>query len=1154
MRLRTYCTIVMILVANCSFATDYYVNSNTGSDANNGTTTATPWASLTPVNNGNFQPGDTINFARGSSWSIQAFEFILRISRSGTAQNRITFRAYGTGDKPSFTNGGNRFNSGISIAASYVTIEDLLVQNTGNYGFRLQTGANYNIIRNCEVTTTGIAFYINDNSSYNLLTNNYIHDLKMVVNDTGEFCSLPSTDPRWTRNPCDNDFGATSFWLRGPYNEISYNRSINNVGPSFDYGVDGGFLEFYANCTGTYVHHNYVDQGVGIVEASVGQGTNTDITIAYNIFIENRSLFVVKPSFPTSNFKVENNTFITAAGTPFDNMFGEVNGLFFRNNIFVLGGAGERVGTSNVFTHTNNIFHLLNGAVMGSVILGDGEFITDPLFVDLANKDLRLQPNSPAINAGANLSYTIDYLGNAVPFGPAPDMGAFESNALVPEINTKQAGTNIPDNSGNYNYGLVDYATPNKITFTIENLGGAVLNLNGNPRVNVTGAGFTLATDAPPSIAAGATATFEVTLTTTQFIAYNGSISIASNDVNENPYNFSVTGEGYDATKGLQTISFNPLPIKSFGDVDFDPGATASSGLAVNYISSNTAVATIVNGNIKIVGEGISIITANQAGNASFNPAKAVTKSLPVLGADFVQGNIVVSRVGNGTTALGANTASVSLLEFNVTVANQAAPLKTVPVGSLSTGSRLTANGNVAYEGQLSRTTDGRYLSIIGYDQPTGETAATSTAGNKVIGRVNYKGLVDYSTNFPTSASGNAKIAVSDNGSRFWTGINNIGFVNFGQTTTPIVVNNVAQRSLGIFNDRFYHQQGFSSLNFTNVALPTGSSALTNTATVPSSQSYQAFAFLDMDANVSWNSTGLDVLYVANVNAGLEKYYFNGTAWIAINSNANTPSNSYFPGTSVSALIATVNNNGNPVIYATSGNGTATNNRLYAITDVSGRTNAMVPSGASPTVTILTLATAGANYGFRGVAFSPSEFPLPIGLVSFAGSLVNNTGLLKWLTASEVNAQEFVIEKGQNGRDFLAIGRVPAKNTFSPNSYQFEDFKLLDGLNYYRLRMVDKDGSFKYSKVVVIRVDKNFIVGLSIFPNPVLSTVTVSHPKARAGAFIQIMSVDGRVIRQYAVAKNAVQTSIDASELMGGNYLVNYINDGKAESKMILKW
>ncbi|MFZ2655711.1 MAG: TIGR03768 family metallophosphoesterase [Victivallales bacterium] len=83
-------------------------------------------------------------------------------------------------------------------------------------------------------------------------------------------------------------------------------------------------------------------------------------------------------------------------------------------------------------------------------------------------------------------------------------------------------------------------------------------------------------------------------------------------------------------SKGAQTITFPPLPIKVFGDADFSPGAAASSGLTVAYASSNLNVATILGGMIHIVGKGSAVITATQPGNATWNAAVAIRQTVKV--------------------------------------------------------------------------------------------------------------------------------------------------------------------------------------------------------------------------------------------------------------------------------------------------------------------------------------------------------------------------------------------------------------------------------------------------------------------------------------------------------------------------------------------
>jgi len=141
-----------------------------------------------------------------------------------------------------------------------------------------------------------------------------------------------------------------------------------------------------------------------------------------------------------------------------------------------------------------------------------------------------------------------------------------------------------------------------------------------------------LETDAPASVSASGSVTFEVKLTTAAVGVYSGTISIANSDADENPYNFSITGYGYDGAKALQTIIFTALPVRIIGNPDFNPGAISSAGLTITYTSSNTSVATIVSGQIRVstTNAGTSIITASQTGDAATNPANNVTQILTV--------------------------------------------------------------------------------------------------------------------------------------------------------------------------------------------------------------------------------------------------------------------------------------------------------------------------------------------------------------------------------------------------------------------------------------------------------------------------------------------------------------------------------------------
>ncbi|MBP0904011.1 DNRLRE domain-containing protein [Mariniflexile gromovii] len=115
--------------------------------------------------------------------------------------------------------------------------------------------------------------------------------------------------------------------------------------------------------------------------------------------------------------------------------------------------------------------------------------------------------------------------------------------------------------------------------------------------------------------------------------------------------NFTLTQSGI--VKEDQTIKFFTIPVKLISSTDFEAEATASSGLPVNFTSSNTAVATIVNGKIHIVGTGTTTITATQAGNTYYNAAPGATQELHVVNA--VDGSLNLITVADTYVNDGAS-------------------------------------------------------------------------------------------------------------------------------------------------------------------------------------------------------------------------------------------------------------------------------------------------------------------------------------------------------------------------------------------------------------------------------------------------------------------------------------------------------------------
>jgi pectin methylesterase-like acyl-CoA thioesterase len=196
--------------------------------------------------------------------------------------------------------------------------------------------------------------------------------------------------------------------------------------------------------------------------------------------------------------------------------------------------------------------------------------------------------------------------------------------------------------------------------------------------------------------------------------------------------------------------------------------------------------------------------------------------------------------------------------------------------------------------------------------------------------------------------------------------------------------------------------------------------------------------------------------------------------------------------------------------------------------------------------------TGTPRYGFLRDMIVKGEItssPLPVNLISFTASYNGTTTDLVWSTANEVNAKSFVIERGVNAKDFISIGTVFAKNSVQAE-YRFADKNPVAGANYYRLKMIDVDGSFKYSNVIVINT--KFLSGITIYPNPVISSFLLSHDKAGKDAVVEIYAADGKKVLRQAIEFSSTQTDVDASQLVKGTYLVIY-SDGinKTSSKFI---
>ncbi len=135
--------------------------------------------------------------------------------------------------------------------------------------------------------------------------------------------------------------------------------------------------------------------------------------------------------------------------------------------------------------------------------------------------------------------------------------------------------------------------------------------------------------------------------------------------------------------------------------------------------------------------------------------------------------------------------------------------------------------------------------------------------------------------------------------------------------------------------------------------------------------------------------------------------------------------------------------------------------------------------------------------GFSGIAIGtpsspPPANPLPISLIRFEGRNIGRENLLIWETAQEINNSHFVLEKSVNATDFSPIAQINGQgNTKLTTAYEFTDSEIAR-IAYYRLKQVDFDGEFSFSKIIELKFatwEKPMFVA---FPNPFSEYISIS--------------------------------------------------------------
>lgn len=181
-----------------------------------------------------------------------------------------------------------------------------------------------------------------------------------------------------------------------------------------------------------------------------------------------------------------------------------------------------------------------------------------------------------------------------------------------------------------------------------------------------------------------------------------------------------------------------------------------------------------------------------------------------------------------------------------------------------------------------------------------------------------------------------------------------------------------------------------------------------------------------------------------------------------------------------------------------------------------------------------------------------ASIPLPLQLLSFNGKQENNVNRLDWVTAQEKNVAHFELERGIDGHSFSKIAEIKSRGNSSAatNQYSYKDADAAT-MAYYRLKMVDADGSANYSDIVALR-NSTVSGNVRVYPNPADNTLFLEGFDGKAS--YTVTDATGReVIAAHTTAAVGAATTVNIAGLPQGIYFLRLTDEQKTETIRFVK-
>lgn len=190
----------------------------------------------------------------------------------------------------------------------------------------------------------------------------------------------------------------------------------------------------------------------------------------------------------------------------------------------------------------------------------------------------------------------------------------------------------------------------------------------------------------------------------------------------------------------------------------------------------------------------------------------------------------------------------------------------------------------------------------------------------------------------------------------------------------------------------------------------------------------------------------------------------------------------------------------------------------------------------------------------RGAELQP--IILPVELLNFTAQVMNEKVWLAWSASKEQNVSHYCIERSYDNKTYVQAALLfPAEEAATVSNYSYKDpvKNTAASVIYYRLKMVDKDGKFKYSETRFVRMGNGTgSAKISAYPNPVVNELHISVPQNWQNKIVngQLLGTCGNVIKTFNIQQSAI---IAMSDVPAGTYYIKVVNGKEISVQPIVK-